>query len=240
MTDKQAARARPPHLYSFLIKLAGAALLVILADRLFYMHRAGSTLGLFAGLLLILTICLRLDTLRSWPSRAALLAAALSALALALDPSLLALALYATALTIAALMPRTSRFDDGWRWTQRLILHAPLALFGPFRDWRILRKAKRRQGPTRRSRLLITLVLPLAGSAIFLTLFAQANPVIANALANFDLWFDFNALTWCGCCSGPPPSSRPGACFARPGSGSEPPAPAAIPISPCPGSALPR
>ncbi|HEY5713068.1 MAG TPA: DUF4173 domain-containing protein [Allosphingosinicella sp.] len=193
MTDRPAAR--PPKLYSFLMKVAGALLLVILADRLFFRaERVGSTLGGFAAAFLILTVCLRLETLRSWPSRVALLVAALASAAMMVDVGLLPLAIYAVSLTVAALLPRTTRFDDGWRWMQRLILHGPLALFGPLRDWMILRRARRRAGP-RPMRSLAIFVLPLAGSIVFLTLFAQANPLIANALANLQLLPEIDALT---------------------------------------------
>jgi hypothetical protein len=193
MTDRSAAR--PPKLYSFLMKVAGALLLVLLADRLFFKaERVGSILGGFAAAFLILTICLKLETLKSWPSRAALLVAAAMAAAMMVDVGLVPLALYAIALTVAVLLPRTARFDDGWRWMQRLILHAPLALFGPLRDWMILRRAKRRTGP-RPMRSLAIFVLPVAGSIVFLALFAQANPLIAGALANLQLLPDIDALT---------------------------------------------
>ena len=56
------------------------------------------------------------------------------ALVLAADPGLLAALLYWTALTMAVLLPRTARFDDGWRWLQRLVLHGLIAPFGLFRD----------------------------------------------------------------------------------------------------------
>ena len=78
------------------MKVAGALLLVILADRLFFKaERVGSTLGAFAAAFLVLTICLRLETLKSWPSRAALLVAALMAAAMMVDVGLVPLALYA-------------------------------------------------------------------------------------------------------------------------------------------------
>ena len=51
-----------------------------------------------------------------WPSRIAAVAALVFALALAADPGPLALLLYLVAVTLAALLPRTAGFDNGWRW----------------------------------------------------------------------------------------------------------------------------
>jgi len=182
--------------YSFLLKLVGALALVALADLLFYFQRAGSTLGLFAVLLLVLVVATRNGILRSWPSRVALAAASFFALALAADPGPLAALLYWTALTLAALLPRTARFDDGWRWLQRLVVHGLLSPFGPIRDRRIAGKARRRsRSPSGIGRTLALLFLPLAGSALFLTLFAQANPLIGNTLARLDFWPDFDETT---------------------------------------------
>ena len=81
--------------------------------------------------LLALTLFVRPDMLRSWPPRCAVAAAALFALALAADPGPLAALLYWTALTLAVLLPRTARFDDGWRWAQRLGLHGLLSPVRP-------------------------------------------------------------------------------------------------------------
>src|SRR5437763_13019700 len=72
--------------YAFLLKLAGAVLLVALADLLFWFQRAGSTLGLFALALLIVAGCMRMDILRRWPSRIAFAAALFFASALAAAP----------------------------------------------------------------------------------------------------------------------------------------------------------
>jgi len=195
MTQGQAARLGGD--FSFILKLVGAAALVALADLLFYLRPAGSTLGLFALIMLGLTLFIRPDVLRSWPPRCAVAAAALFALALAVDPTPLAAALYWVALTLAVLMPRTARFDDGWRWAQRLGLHFLLIPFGPFRDRMIARRARRRRGrPLGIARRLPVLIVPVAGSIVFLTLFAEANPVIYDALAslNFAPDFDFETI----------------------------------------------
>jgi hypothetical protein len=185
-----------PSRYSFLLKLGGAILLVALADALFWFQRAGSTIGLFAFALLVVAGCLRPEMLARWPSRMAFAAAFLFALALAADPGLLALVLWWTSLTLAVLLPRTARFDDGWRWFQRLVLHGVLSPLGLFRDLLIAHRAKRRRGAIGFGRRLFVLVLPVLGSIVFIVLFAQANPLIEDALARFDLRLALDAMTF--------------------------------------------
>ena len=188
--------AASPSRYSFLLKLAGAILLVALADLLFWFQRAGSTIGLFALALLVVAGCMRTEMFGRWPSRLALAAAFAFTLALAADPGPLALALYWTALTLAVLLPRTTHFDDGWRWAKRLLLHGVLSVIGPWLDAGRARRARRRRGPGGLGRNLRVLILPALGSALFLILFAQANPLIGDAFARLDLRLAFDALTF--------------------------------------------
>jgi hypothetical protein len=181
--------------YSFLLKLVAALLLVILADLLFWLQRAGSTIGLFALAVLMITICVRLEIVRRWPPRIAAAAALCFALALAADPGPLALLLYLASLTLAALLPRTARFDDFWRWAQRLVVHGLLSPLGLPRDYLILGRARRRRGPLGFRSKAFALILPLVGSTIFLSLFAQANPLIGDTLARLDFWPAFDIMT---------------------------------------------
>jgi Domain of unknown function (DUF4153) len=181
--------------YSFLLKLAGAILLVALADLLFWFQRAGSTIGAFAFALLVVAGCLRSEMFARWPSRIAFAAAFLFTLALAADPGPLALVLYWISLTLAVLLPRAATFDDGWRWFLRLLLHGVLSSFGPLRDALIAHRAKRRRGRAGLGRRLFVLIVPVLGSTIFLILFAQANPLIEEALARLDLRLAFDAVT---------------------------------------------
>jgi len=181
--------------YSFLLKIAGALLLVILADLLFWLQEPGSTLGMFALAVLIAVGCLRMEIFRRWPSRIAFAAALYFALALFADPGPLAMVLWWTSLTLAALLPRTARFDDFWRWAQRLVVHGVLSAFGLLRDHLIAGRARRRRGAIGLRSKAFVLILPLVGSTIFLSLFAQANPLIGDALARLDFWPEFDGLT---------------------------------------------
>jgi len=187
--------------FSFLLKLAGALLLVALADTLFWFQRIGSTLGLFALAVLIVILCTRTEILSRWPSRIAAAAALLFALALGNNPGPLALLLFALAVTLAALLPRTMGFDDGRRWALRLLVHGVVSAVGPVRDLLLVGRARRRRPAAAfglRGKAL-TFLLPLAGSILFLALFAQANPIIGDALARIELWPDLDALTIVRC-----------------------------------------
>jgi hypothetical protein len=189
--------------YTFLLKLAGALLLVALADLLFWFQRAGSTIGLFALAVLIVAGCMRIEMFRRSASLVAFAAALSFASALTVDPHPLTLLLYWTSLTLAVLLPRTARFDDGWRWAQRLVVHGLLSPFGLPRDAFLAGRARRRHGTIRMRSRALALILPLAGSILFLSLFAQANPLIGDMLSRLTLWPEFDLLSvaraifWC-------------------------------------------
>lgn len=176
-------RARPSFRdLSFAAKASAALLLIVVADLLFHGHAVGSTLGAFALLLILATAALRPDLRRDRKAGWALLAAAVLALILVEAPGPLAWMLFWTALSLAALLPRAQGFDDAWRWSQRLAAQAAVGLFGPWLD---LRRARRLGQATRRRRwgeVAALLALPVVGGAVFLALFAMANPVIAQAL----------------------------------------------------------
>ena len=181
--------------HTFLLKLAGAILLIILADRLFWLERAGSTIGLFALAMLAVIIAARQEILRRRASQIAAGAALFFALALAYDPGPLTILYYLASITLAALLPRTARFDDAWRWVQRLVVHGLLSPLALPRDYLILGRARRRRGPIGLRSKAFVLILPLTGSILFLSLFAQANPLIGDALARLDFWPAFDIMT---------------------------------------------
>jgi len=179
--------AATPTRYSFLLKLAGAALLVALADLLFWFQNVGSTLGLFAMAMLTVLGSMRTEIFRRWPSRLAFAGALFFASALSFDRSLLAVVLFWTAITLVTLLPRAAGFDNGLRWALRLVVHGLCSPFGPLRDLLLARRAKHRHGKIGITRHALVLVVPAIGSALFLFLFAQANPLIEQAFARIDL-----------------------------------------------------
>jgi hypothetical protein len=187
LTMPAATPLRRVRRFSFVRKIALAALLVAIADHLFFFQRAGSTLGLFAAALLIAILVATPAIGRSKPALAAAAAALLFVAVLGDDPSTLAAFLFLSAAALAVLLPRTRVFDDGWRWTKRLLMHAFLAVIAPALDWGRLRSARRRRGPARLAAALPLLAVPVLGTALFLALFSAANPLIADAFARLDL-----------------------------------------------------
>ncbi|HEX8467159.1 MAG TPA: DUF4173 domain-containing protein [Allosphingosinicella sp.] len=173
--------------FSFLQKVALATGLVALADHLFFFQRAGSTVGLFAAALLTAILVATPAIGRSRPALVAAAAALLFVAVLGDDPSILAAILFVAAAALAALLPRTKAFDDGWRWAKRLLLHLILSIIGPLLDWGRLRAARRRRGPARLAAALPLVALPILGTALFLALFSAANPIIADAFGRLDL-----------------------------------------------------
>ena len=197
---------------SLTLKLGLAALAVMLGDYVFWqLQQFAGVQGIF-GLALVAALALaRPAVRRDKRARIALGLAAVYALAQLWDPSPLAFGLFWVAMGFATLLPGTATFDDGWRWFQRLFAHGFKSLFGPLIDLTILSRIRRKRpaGPLGLARSLPVLVLPLLGSAIFVWLFAAANPVIeqllgALSLPEFDwsliprivLWGVLLVMTW--------------------------------------------
>jgi hypothetical protein len=174
---------RSPRDLSFTLKAAAALAVVAVADLLFWGHAIGASLGGFALLLALTATALHPAVRRDARAGWALVGATVLALALAWSPSLLAWLLFWAMLSVAVMLPRAARFDDAWRWSQRLLAQAVVGLFGPWID--LSRAGK--TGQTGRvwtwRGIAPLLALPVVGGGIFLTLFAAANPVIASALS---------------------------------------------------------
>jgi len=178
----QPRRAR----FTFWARIAAAILLLILADRLFYVASGvGATIGAFALALVAAVLLARGEVRRRPPALLAAGAAFAFGIVMVDDPGLLALALFWVALSMAVLLPRAARFDSGWRWALRLAFHTAALPAGPIRDAaRLIRNRSRNSGGTLPR--LPMLILPLVGSAAFLILFAAANPLIDDAFATLD------------------------------------------------------
>jgi Domain of unknown function (DUF4173) len=119
----------------------------------------------------------------------ALALAAIAAFGMVWDARPLPFLLFWVTIGLATLLPGTARFDDGWRWFQRLFVHGFKSLVGPLIDLGKLATVRRRR-PARPLGLrsaIRTAVLPLAGSAVILALFAQANPLIERFFAALHL-----------------------------------------------------
>jgi len=176
-------RLTAPRASTFWIKPALALALAGLADLLFYEQPPGSTVGLFALALVAATLAAHAAVRKDRRARWSLLAAAGFALVQIDEPSLLGWLLVYTALGVAVLSPRAGVDDDGWRWCQRLLFAALFAWVAPLID---LLSGARRPGFSGAAvvRPLPQFALPLVGGVIFLALFASANPVIGQVLAD--------------------------------------------------------
>lgn len=173
---------------SFWIKAVAAVALTGIADQLFWVHQMlGSGLGGFALAWLAATVFVHPALRRDRRAIAAAGFALVYAAALADDPSLLAFMLFCAALGLAVLLPRAAGFDNALAWGGRLLFQALIAPLGPLLDLRRLRRVPRADGRPRLGASLAVLALPVIGGAIFLALFARANPLISNALSAISL-----------------------------------------------------
>ncbi|RYE03203.1 MAG: DUF4173 domain-containing protein [Sphingomonadales bacterium] len=166
-------------------KALAAAGLVLLGDWLFWQGGGvGSNLGQFAVTWTAIVILL----MPVWRSPESLVAgvAALVLAAILLDqPGLLAWALFWSALAMMVLLPRSAGFDHAGRWALRLLIHGVTSVAGPWID--LFRLRKQTEGGRELRPLLPLLPLPLIGGAIFLALFATANPLIGDALSRIHI-----------------------------------------------------
>lgn len=181
--------------FSFLGKIAIVVALVVLFDRLFPYAFSGARIGAFAGVWLMGVVLGRGDVRRDGRARIALAAAVLFAGALFDDPGPLAWVLFWCALSVAALLPKVTRFDDAWHWGARLIIHAVGGIGKPFADLRRLGRY-RQDKRVNAGAIMATLGLPLVGATLFVALFAAANPLIAEALATIRLPSVWQILLW--------------------------------------------
>lgn len=169
----------PRRRFTFTAKLAAAAAMVVLADILIFGPWLVPAIGVFAlgwaGIVLATVPRAR----RGGALVAGVVALLLGGVLLD-DPSVLGWALFWIALSLTALLTR-HRFDDASRWAQRLVMHGLLGLVTPVRDAQTVSKIKR--GGTSLGTIGRTVALPLVGSALFLALFAGANPLIGDAFA---------------------------------------------------------
>lgn len=172
--------------YRFLAKLAAAAGVVAAGDSLLYGFEGGSVIGFFALTWLAALMIARPAVWRSAGGWMALAFAALYGLVLVFDPGLIASVLFLAALGSAALLVRHV-YDNALLWGLRLGFLGLLSPIGQLSDlWRLLRLPGRSGGSSARG-LVMNLILPLTGGAVFLALFASANPVLGQALDSVSL-----------------------------------------------------
>lgn len=161
--------------------IAAAVLTVAAGDVLFHRYGAyGGQIGFGLAALLLLAVTLRPAIWRDPRPLAAAGSALVFAGQMVRAPGLLAWTLFWVAAGMAVLLPATGRFDDGWRWFQRLVAHAARSIVAPVIDAVRWRKARVRRAERRLNLAsgVAALALPVIGSAVIALLFVSANPVL--------------------------------------------------------------
>lgn len=160
--------------------------LVVAGDLLLFDRWPGVYGGAFALLLVAALAFARPVVLRHRSARVALGLAALYALSLIEEIQALGVLLFLAFLMAAALLPRTARFDNALAWGFRVIGAVVTSPWGPLRDFILWLRAFERRPPRALGRSLGVLALPLVGGLIFVGLFASANPLVEQGLAQLD------------------------------------------------------
>ena len=166
-------------------KVALAAALTVAADALLFDHAVGINLALFCFAALSAAMLVHPETRRDRRALAALTIATVFCVLLADRPGVIATAMFLAATGVAILSPRASGDGDVLAWLLRFMRGALSAVSAPFLDARKVSVRGGRPGAMRR--LLVGAALPVVGGAMFLGLFAMANPLIETAVAGWSL-----------------------------------------------------
>jgi hypothetical protein len=165
-----------------------AALCVALADWLFYGWPIGISLALFLGALGVIAVA---SNRASAPRQlqivmAAIFAAGLLAVVEQVNALSITVAALATALFVIVTTAREATF---WPW--QLLEAATIPLRGPFQlavdFFKAMQPMKERIPDWLSMDSLVAWIIPLAACAVFLGLFASANPLIEYRLMQIDL-----------------------------------------------------
>jgi hypothetical protein len=187
------------------LKLGLTLGLLALGDLLFWQQELGvGNFGLYGVGLILALVIVRPAVLQSLSGKLTVLAGLLYASAIFIDTGFFSVVLFWTALTVAALLPFSSRLKDGWQWFWRLVIHGLMAAFMPLIDAARVRKITVRRGLTNKfsARAALSLfALPVLGGAAFLALFVQANPILEKIVGTWklpalELELIFRAILW--------------------------------------------
>lgn len=164
-------------------KLAATAIVISVAEVIFDTgSEIGSTLGGLALVWIAALLLTRPVVRRDPAARIAAVLACAYALMLIHDPGPLALLLFMIAVSLAALLPRT-RFGHALAWVPRLAWHGVTGLETPLRDLAHATAARQARGSSHGLRAMLgVLAIPIVGGALFVMLFAAANPLIGDAV----------------------------------------------------------
>jgi hypothetical protein len=189
-SDLEIAPSRP-----LLMPLVSAAACVVLADWLFYGWQIGVSLALFLGVLGVVAVASNrlCATRRTQIIMTAVLVAGLLALIENINILSVIVGALATALFVVVITAR-----DASSWQRQLFEAATTPFRGPFQLagdlFGALRHMKGRTPEWLRIGSLVAWIIPLGAFAVFLALFASANPLIEYRLMQIDLRALFNVL----------------------------------------------
>ncbi|TPL38930.1 DUF4173 domain-containing protein [Mesorhizobium sp. B2-4-6] len=173
---------------SYCRRVGAAALLVALADFLFYGQPVGITVFIFATVLAATVVAMHPSALsdgRVWLKPAALFVALLP---LVENVSPLSLLVAVAALAVFALSLAGRLRDEPARIARQLSLFLVAAPFRFVRDFFRWRKAARELGQRRlQLSAIVVWIVPLTLGVVFLALFGAANPIIEHWLSLIDL-----------------------------------------------------
>lgn len=152
--------------------------------------------GVLAGALIGLVLITRWASWLNRTGLAAILVSGAMAVVLFHDPGLLGWSLFWGALSVAVLSPRVAGFDDALSWVGRLVRHTLSGHIAVPADLRRLIRVAGRRPHSGARPLMRLLAMPLIGTAVFVGLFALANPLIADTLAAVRLPGVDRAVGW--------------------------------------------
>jgi hypothetical protein len=175
-------------------KLGLCVVLVMIADGLFYRQPVGWTAGLYATLLLVSLIALNRQLLASMTSKIITLCTATLIIALIEQSQLLTVSLVGLGLITLLILQKRNRLDCALLWLKDVGVFFSQCSKQWHKDMDKLNRIRKRKGAYKIQ--LRYAVIPVLLSLAFAFLFAQANPIIANALTviNWELLLKFISL----------------------------------------------
>ena len=179
------------------VKLWACLLLVALADVFFYGQPDGWTAGGFCFLLLVAIGLFNPAALRTKSGQIAVLLSFGQCLLLVNDPNKLSVMLFIAGVASIDLTSRGAVYQDALAWLQRVAGAVLFTLVTPFRNWpRHVRAVKRRRGGGRIESSLRGWTLPVILTAVFVSLFGSANPILGKFLEAINWDEFFPDLSW--------------------------------------------
>ena len=189
-------------------KIGLCILLVISADGLFYSQAIGWTAGLYAGLLLLVLRLLHRQLLQTTASKIIAFGIATLIIALIESPQLLTIGLVSLGIITLLILQKRKNLDCALLWLKDIAAF----LSSGFGQWvRDFHKIKRlSKGRAVNKFQFSYAIIPVSLTLLFVFLFAQANPIIAQALAAIDwelpirllsvwrwlFWFIAGVIVW--------------------------------------------